>query len=147
MTDLLARTIARIGPLDQSAMRAAEARQLQLTKPPRALGRLESLSVQLAGITASERPRLTDKVVAVMAADHGVVAEGVSAFPAEVTPAMVMNFVAGGAAINVLSRHVGARVIGHRRGRQRRPRCRRRHPPQEGPPGHREHGARPRDEP
>jgi nicotinate-nucleotide--dimethylbenzimidazole phosphoribosyltransferase len=110
MTDLLARTIARIGPLDQSAMRAAEARQLQLTKPPRALGRLESLSVQLAGITASERPRLTDKVVAVMAADHGVVAEGVSAFPAEVTPAMVMNFAAGGAAINVLSRHVGARV-------------------------------------
>ncbi len=51
MTDLLARTIARIQPLDQAAMRAAEALQLQLTKPPRALGRLESLSVQLAGIT------------------------------------------------------------------------------------------------
>ena len=110
MSDQLARTIARIQPLDQAAMRAAEARQLQLTKPPRALGRLETISIRLAGITATERPRLEHKVVAVMAADHGVVAEGVSAFPAEVTPAMVMNFVAGGAAINVLSRQIGARV-------------------------------------
>ena len=91
-------------------MNAAEARQAQLTKPPRALGRLEALSIQLAGISAKPRPRLEHKVVAVMAADHGVVAEGVSAFPAEVTPAMVMNFVAGGAAINVLCRQIGARV-------------------------------------
>jgi nicotinate-nucleotide--dimethylbenzimidazole phosphoribosyltransferase len=91
-------------------MSAAEARQAQLTKPPRALGRLEALSIQLAGISAKPRPRLEHKAVAVMAADHGVVAEGVSAFPAEVTPGMVMNFVAGGAAINVLSRQIGARV-------------------------------------
>jgi nicotinate-nucleotide--dimethylbenzimidazole phosphoribosyltransferase len=111
MTDQLAQTIARIQPLDRAAMSAAEARQLQLTKPPRALGRLEALSIQLAGISAKPRPRLEHKVVAVMAADHGVVAEGVSAFPAEVTPAMVMNFVAGGAAINVLSRQIGARVL------------------------------------
>jgi len=110
MTDQLAQTIARIQPLDRAAMSAAEARQAQLTKPPRALGRLEALSIQLAGITAKPRPRLARKVVAVMAADHGVVAEGVSAFPAEVTPAMVMNFVAGGAAINVLCRQVDARV-------------------------------------
>jgi nicotinate-nucleotide--dimethylbenzimidazole phosphoribosyltransferase len=110
MTDQLAQTIARIQPLDRAAMSAAEARQLQLTKPPRALGRLEALSIQLAGITAKPRPRLERKLVAVMAADHGVVAEGVSAFPAEVTPGMVMNFVAGGAAINVLSRQIGARV-------------------------------------
>jgi len=110
MNDLLARTIARIQPLDQAAMRAAEARQLQLTKPPRALGRLETISIQLAGITGRERPRFEHKVVAVMAADHGVVVEGVSAFPAEVTPAMVLNFAAGGAAINVLSRQIGARV-------------------------------------
>ena len=80
MSDHLDRTIARIQPLDQAAMRAAEARQLQLTKPPRALGRLETISIRLAGITATERPRLEHKVVAVMAADHGVVAEGVSAF-------------------------------------------------------------------
>ena len=111
MTDQLAQTIARIQPLDRAAMSAAEARQLQLTKPPRALGRLEALSIQLAGITARPRPRLSHKLVAVMAADHGVVAEGVSAFPAEVTPGMVMNFVAGGAAINVLSRQIGARVL------------------------------------
>ena len=111
MTDQLAQTIARIQPLDRAAMSAAEARQLQLTKPPRALGRLEALSIQLAGITAKPRPRLDHKLVAVMAADHGVVAEGVSAFPAEVTPGMVMNFAAGGAAINVLARQVGARVL------------------------------------
>ena len=111
MTDQLAQTIARIQPLDRAAMDAAEARQLQLTKPPRALGRLETISIQLAGISGKPRPRLEHKVVAVMAADHGVVAQGVSAFPAEVTPAMVMNFAAGGAAINVLSRQVGARVV------------------------------------
>ncbi len=111
MTDQLAQTIARIQPLDRAAMSAAEARQAQLTKPPRALGRLEALSIQLAGISAKPRPRLEHKVVAVMAADHGVVAEGVSAFPAEVTPAMVMNFVAGGAAINVLCRQIDARVV------------------------------------
>jgi nicotinate-nucleotide--dimethylbenzimidazole phosphoribosyltransferase len=111
MTDQLARTIAAIQPLDRAAMDAAEARQRQLTKPPRALGRLETLSVQLAGITGKARPRIERKVVAVMAADHGVVAQGVSAFPAEVTPGMVMNFVAGGAAINVLARLVGAHVV------------------------------------
>ena len=111
MTDQLAQTIARIQPLDRAAMDAAEARQLQLTKPPRALGRLETISIQLAGISGKPRPRLEHKVVAVMAADHGVVAQGVSAFPAEVTPAMVMNFAAGGAAINVLARQIGARVV------------------------------------
>ena len=111
VTDLLARTIAAIGPLDADAMRAAEARQLQLTKPPKALGRLETLSIQLAGIQGKEQPVIADKAIAVMAADHGVTAEGVSAFPAEVTPAMVFNMAAGGAGINVIGRHVGARVV------------------------------------
>ena len=83
MTDLLARTIAAIGPLDAVAMRGAEARQLQLTKPPKALGRLETLSIQLAGIQAKDQPVIESKAIAVMAADHGVTAEGVSAFPAE----------------------------------------------------------------
>jgi nicotinate-nucleotide--dimethylbenzimidazole phosphoribosyltransferase len=110
VTDLLAQTIAAIKPLDADAMKAAEARQLQLTKPPKSLGRLETLSIRLAGIQAKAEPRIEHKVIAVMAADHGVTAEGVSAFPAEVTPAMVYNFAAGGAAINVLGRHVGARV-------------------------------------
>lgn len=103
--------IARIQPLDQSAMAAARARQNMLTKPQGSLGRLESLSIQLAGITAQARPRIEHKVVTVMAGDHGVVAEGVSAFPQEVTPQMVLNFLHGGAAINVLARHVGARVV------------------------------------
>ena len=110
-TDLLSRTIGQIGALDADAMRAAEARQMQLTKPPKALGRLETLSVQLAGIKAQPVPAIAHKMIAVMAADHGVVAEGVSAFPAEVTPGMVLNFAAGGAAINVIGRLVGARVI------------------------------------
>jgi nicotinate-nucleotide--dimethylbenzimidazole phosphoribosyltransferase len=111
VTDLLDRTISQIQPLDADAMRTAEARQMQLTKPPKALGRLETLSIQLAGITGEPTPTFANKVIAVMAGDHGVVAEGVSAFPAEVTPGMVFNFVAGGAAINVIGRHVGARVI------------------------------------
>lgn len=111
MTDLLTRTISSVAALDADAMRAAEARQLQLTKPPKALGRLETLSIQLAGIQGREVPAINDKAIAVMAADHGVTAEGVSAFPAEVTPAMVVNMVVGGAAINVIGRHVGARVV------------------------------------
>ena len=111
MDTLIDRTIKKIGPLDESAMRAAEARQSTLTKPTSALGRLETISVHLAGITGQATPAFPDKVVAVMAADHGVTAEGVSAYPAEVTPGMVANFAAGGAAINVLSRHVGARVV------------------------------------
>ena len=108
---LLDRTLSSIGPLDDAAMCAAEARQAILTKPTGALGRLEALSVQLAGIAGEPTPAFPNKVVAVMAGDHGVTAEGVSAYPAEVTPGMVANFAAGGAAINVLSRHAGARVI------------------------------------
>ncbi len=92
-------------------MQAARARQNELTKPPGSLGRLEELSIRVAGITGNPRPKLKHKVVLVMAGDHGVVAEGVSAYPQEVTPQMVANFLHGGAAINVLSRHVGARVV------------------------------------
>jgi nicotinate-nucleotide--dimethylbenzimidazole phosphoribosyltransferase len=103
--------IARIKPLDQSAMSFARDRQNMLTKPQGSLGRLEDLSIQMAGITGQVRPKINHKVVTVMAGDHGVVAEGVSAFPQEVTPQMVLNFLYGGAAINVLSKHVGARVV------------------------------------
>lgn len=103
--------IARIQPLDQETMTFARARQDILTKPQGSLGRLESLSIQIAGITGQVRPHIEHKVVTVMAGDHGVVAEGVSAFPQEVTPQMVLNFLYGGAAINVLSKHVGARVV------------------------------------
>ncbi len=103
--------IARIQPLDESAMQAARARQDDLTKPRGSLGQLEEISIKIAGITGHVRPKMTHKVVTTMAGDHGVVAEGVSAYPSEVTPQMVMNFVFGGAAINVFAKHVGARVV------------------------------------
>ncbi|MCX7790841.1 MAG: nicotinate-nucleotide--dimethylbenzimidazole phosphoribosyltransferase [Chloroflexaceae bacterium] len=107
----LEQTIAQIAPLDAEAMAAARARQDVLTKPQGALGRLETLATQIAGITGNPRPRLIQPAVVVMAGDHGVAAQGVSLYPAEVTPQMVLNFLRGGAAINVLARHVGARVV------------------------------------
>src|SRR5581483_10082988 len=91
-------------------MAAARARQDTLTKPQGALGRLEDISIRLAGITGQAIPTIGRKTVVVFAADHGVAAEGVSAYPAEVMPQMVANFAAGGAAINVIARHVGADV-------------------------------------
>ncbi len=101
----------KIRPLDKTAMEAARKRLDQLTKPQGSLGRLEELAIKLAGITGQERPCFPRKAVIVLAADHGVVAEGVSAYPQGVTQQMVQNFLAGGAAINVLARRAGARVI------------------------------------
>ena len=109
--DEIERIINAIGHLDEAAMASARERQGQLTKPAGSLGRLEELAVQIAGITGQVRPRLPRKAIVVMAGDHGVVAEGVSAYPPEVTPQMVLNFLAGSAAINVLARRVGARVV------------------------------------
>ena len=103
--------IARIRPLDQAAMRAAASRQDVLTKPRGSLGRLEELSIRVAGMTGNPLPRLRDTAVLVMAGDHGVVEEGVSAYPQDVTSQMVLNFLHGGAAINVFARQAGARVI------------------------------------
>jgi nicotinate-nucleotide--dimethylbenzimidazole phosphoribosyltransferase len=101
----------RIRPPDHAAMAAARARQDRLTKPPGALGRLEDLSVWLAGVQRTPLPQLRDKLIITAAADHGVARWGVSAYPAEVTGQMVLNFLAGGAAVNVLARHAGARVL------------------------------------
>ena len=81
-----------------------------LTKPPGSLGRLEEIALRLAAISGRP-PRVDQPVVFTFAADHGVVAEGVSAYPQVVTAQMVENFVRGGAAINVLARHAGARVV------------------------------------
>ncbi|MFZ6019862.1 MAG: nicotinate-nucleotide--dimethylbenzimidazole phosphoribosyltransferase [Chloroflexota bacterium] len=99
-----------IPPFDESSAESARQRQNRLTKPTGALGRLETLSIQLAGITARPRPRFHRKAVLLMAADHGVASEGVSAYPPEVTAQMVLNFQRGGAAINVLARQAGAQV-------------------------------------
>ncbi len=109
--NLLEKTIEAIPLLDRGAMAAARARQDTLTKPLGALGRLEELSILLAGMTGELTPDLSRRVVFVAAADHGVVAQGVSAYPQEVTLQMVLNFLRGGAAINVLARQMGAKVV------------------------------------
>ena len=111
MSDILSKTIANIRPLDAKSMAAAKARQDTLTKPTGSLGRLEELSIRIAGMQGKPLPQIKQKAVIVMAADHGVTARGTSAYPQEVTAEMVLNFLHGGAGINVISRHVGARVV------------------------------------
>jgi nicotinate-nucleotide--dimethylbenzimidazole phosphoribosyltransferase len=95
-------------PIDAQAVEQAQARQQQLTKPAGSLGRLESVAVQMAGLQGQVKPSLDQLWIAIFAGDHGVVAEGVSAFPQEVTGQMLHNFVSGGAAISVLARQLGA---------------------------------------
>jgi len=109
--DLLNRTIEMIKPLDKAAMNEVRARQDTLTKPPGSLGRLEELSIQVAGIQGKARPSVEKKAMIVMAGDHGVVDEKIGNWPREVTAQMVQNFLRGGAGINVLARQVGARII------------------------------------
>lgn len=107
----LEKVVEGIGPLDAGAMQAARARQDQLTKPRGSLGRLEELSIRIAGIRGEALPNVDQKAIIIMAGDHGVVAEGVTAWTQEVTAQMVRNFLRGGAAVNVLARNVGARVV------------------------------------
>ena len=111
MTGLLEDTIAAVGPLDAAAVVAARERQEALTKPSGSLGRLEDVSVQLAGIASQCPPPLPEPaVVAVFAADHGVHAQGVTPWPQEVTAQMVANFLASGAAVNAIATQAGAAV-------------------------------------
>lgn len=99
-------------PADADAARLARERQNQLTKPPGSLGAIEDLGVLLSAIAGEVPPPVPAPVtIAVFAADHGVVAEGVSAWPQDVTVQMLANFAAGGAAINVLARSLGADVV------------------------------------
>lgn len=107
----LEQVISQVKPLNEEAMQAARIRQDSLTKPKGSLGKLEEISIKVAGIKGDPRPKLKQKAIIVMAADHGVAAEGVSLYPQEVTRQMVFNFLSGGAGINVLARHIGARVI------------------------------------
>lgn len=93
---------------DTRAMDAALSRQSHLTKPPGALGALETVAVRLAGLQGRENPRVDKVCISIFAADHGIADEGVSAFPQAVTAQMVQNFLAGGAAISVLARELGA---------------------------------------
>ncbi|QTP59799.1 nicotinate-nucleotide--dimethylbenzimidazole phosphoribosyltransferase [Billgrantia antri] len=107
---MLAETLAAIAPVDDTLAATAQTRLDNLTKPPGSLGRLESLVMELARISGDAMPKVSPPGVIVFAADHGVAEEGVSAFPQEVTAQMVANFAAGGAAINVFARQVGARL-------------------------------------
>ena len=111
-TGAFAAALARVAPADRVAMADADALDRRLTKPAGALGRLEALGAQLCGIAGTCPPPLpAPAAVAVFAGDHGVVAEGVTPWPQEVTAQMVANFCAGGAAINVLARQTGSRVL------------------------------------
>src|SRR3954469_9059005 len=97
-------------PLDLDAMDAARRRQAQLVKPPGSLGRLEEFAVWLAGAPGAERPEVRARVV-VAAADHGVAAAGVSAYPREVTAQMLATFLSGGGAVSVLANEVDAELV------------------------------------
>ncbi len=107
---MLENIIAKIRPLDREAMTAAKAHQDQLAIPLGSLGRLHEFGIRMAGITGDPRPKIEDLAVITMAGDHGVAQQGVSRFPQAVTREMVANFARGGAGVNVLSRHVGARL-------------------------------------
>jgi nicotinate-nucleotide--dimethylbenzimidazole phosphoribosyltransferase len=109
--ELLNNTIDSIQPLDKEAMTQAHKRQDELTKPTGSLGRLEELSIQIAGIQRRANPQIKRKAMVTMAADHGVVDEKVGNWPREVTAQMVENFLRGGAGINVLARLAGARIV------------------------------------
>lgn len=104
-------TIRKIEAVRPEFFEGAQKRLDNLTKPPGSLGRLEDLAKQLVAITENTMPVIDKKVVFTFAGDHGITEEGVSAYPKEVTPQMVFNFIRGGAGINVLARHAGAEVI------------------------------------
>ncbi len=96
-------------PCDKSIL-TATARQQQLTKPPGSLGQLETLAIQLAGLQATETPAVNNIAISIFAADHGIAAEKVSAFPQAVTAEMIRNFAHGGAAISVLAKQLNAKL-------------------------------------
>ena len=107
----LAEIIEGIQPVDQKWISNAKERTAQLVMPTRALGRLHEISERLCAIRKTLQPSIKRKAVLVMAGDHGVVKAGVSAYPQEVTGAMVQTFLAGGAGINAIARHVNAEVF------------------------------------
>lgn len=103
-------TIGRIQPTDRRLLAQAQARLDRLTKPIGSLGRLEELAARYVMITGEMKPKIPRGTVFTFAADHGVTVERVSAYPSAVTPQMVLNFLRGGAGVNVLARHVGIEV-------------------------------------
>ena len=108
--DIIKSILSRIKPVSQELLQQAQTRLDNKTKPLGSLGRLEEFACRIVAISGSLQPDVSRKVVFTFAGDHGIVEEGVSLFPKEVTPQMVLNFLSGGAGINVLARHVGAEV-------------------------------------
>jgi nicotinate-nucleotide--dimethylbenzimidazole phosphoribosyltransferase len=108
--ETLQTTLSRIKPVDETLLAQAQTMLDNKTKPLGSLGRLEEFARRVAAISGSQQPDTTKKVIFTFAGDHGIVEEGVSLFPKEVTPQMVFNFLAGGAGVNVLARHAGAEV-------------------------------------
>ena len=107
---LIQEVCRHIQPLDATLLKQAQARLDRLTKPLGSLGRLEELAARYVAITGEVKPNIPRGIVFTFAADHGVTREGVSAYPREVTPQMVLNFLRGGAGVNVLARHAGMDV-------------------------------------
>ncbi|HBA71110.1 MAG: nicotinate-nucleotide--dimethylbenzimidazole phosphoribosyltransferase [Geobacteraceae bacterium GWC2_55_20] len=108
--DIITNTLNRIKPVSVELLQQAQSRLDNKTKPPGSLGRLEEFARRLVAISGVSDPDLSRKVIFTFAADHGIVQEGVSLYPSEVTRQMVLNFLAGGAGVNVLARHAGAEV-------------------------------------
>jgi nicotinate-nucleotide--dimethylbenzimidazole phosphoribosyltransferase len=109
--ELLNSTVKAIKPVNTEWYSIAQKHLDNLTKPLGSLGRLEEFARRLVAITENRKPVLDKKVIFTFAGDHGIVDEGVSAYPKEVTPQMVFNFLRGGAGINVLARHAGAEIV------------------------------------
>ncbi|UCD55422.1 MAG: nicotinate-nucleotide--dimethylbenzimidazole phosphoribosyltransferase [Candidatus Omnitrophota bacterium] len=109
--DILKKTLEKIEKIDYALSEKTQKRLDNLTKPQGSLGRLEELAGKIVDITGNENPSIKNKVVFTMAGDHGITEEGISAYPKEVTPQMIYNFIRGGAGINVLARHAGARIV------------------------------------
>ncbi|HTG83140.1 MAG TPA: nicotinate-nucleotide--dimethylbenzimidazole phosphoribosyltransferase [Geobacteraceae bacterium] len=109
--NLLEETLAKIQPVDAELLVKAQTKLDNKTKPLGSLGRLEEFARRFAAITGTLTPDTRKKIIFTFAGDHGVVEEGISAFPKEVTPQMVLNFLSGGAGVNVLARHCGSEVL------------------------------------
>ena len=108
--EIITNTLNRIQPVNVELLQQAQARLDNKTKPPGSLGRLEEFARRLVAISGATDPDLSKKVIFTFAGDHGIVQEGVSLYPSEVTRQMVLNFLSGGAGVNVLARHAGAEV-------------------------------------
>jgi nicotinate-nucleotide--dimethylbenzimidazole phosphoribosyltransferase len=108
--NILDKTLSAIEPVDRLLMEKAQAKLDNKTKPLGSLGRLEEFARRFAAISGTLEPDTAKKVIYTFAGDHGITEEGVSAFPREVTPQMVFNFLKGGAGVNVLARHGGIEV-------------------------------------